>query len=113
MPRPRVRRPHPGRFAGSARPPVPATWAAVRELSREVRLTLCLGGPHALLMLCALCAAQGAGPGVAADRFAPADAGLAALDLMADLLARADRQVSLRNPIGVLEALAETGGPPD
>jgi multiple sugar transport system substrate-binding protein len=94
-----------------ARPPVPATWAAVRELSREVRLTLCLGGPHALLMLCALCAAQGAGPGVAADRFAPADAGLAALDLMADLLARADRQVSLRNPIGVLEALAEPGGP--
>src|SRR6266545_4641522 len=54
-----------------SRTPTPATWEAVRELSRALRLTLCLGGPHALLMLCALCVAQGAEPGAAADRFVP------------------------------------------
>ena len=43
--------------------------------------------------------------------FVPAAAGAAALDIMARLLAHADRDVSQRNPIGVLDAMTESGGP--
>ncbi len=38
-------------------------------------------------------------------------AGTAALAIMADLLAHADRELSQRNPIGVLDAMAASGGP--
>jgi len=38
-------------------------------------------------------------------------AGTAALEIMSDLLAHADRALSQRNPIGVLDAMAADGGP--
>ncbi len=38
-------------------------------------------------------------------------AGTAALAIMSDLLAHADRELSQRNPIGVLDAMAAGGGP--
>jgi multiple sugar transport system substrate-binding protein len=59
-------------------------------------MALCLGGPHAFLMFCA----------VTCGDFLDEEAGQRALELMAELLALADPAVSLRNPIGVLDAMA-------
>jgi multiple sugar transport system substrate-binding protein len=80
---------------------VPETWPETVEFARSGgRLALCLGGPHAFLMFCAVCSGD----------FLDREAGLRALELMAELLALADPDVSLRNPIGVLDAMA-AGGP--
>ncbi|MEU7740642.1 hypothetical protein [Nonomuraea sp. NPDC049158] len=80
---------------------IPETWPETVEFARKGgRLALCLGGPHAFLMFCALCSGD----------FLDREAGLRALELMAELLALADPEVSLRNPIGVLDAMA-AGGP--
>ncbi len=97
------------------RPP-PATWQEVAAAAREIRVALALGGPHALLTLLAICAAQGVPPvaetgdGSPADGFAedrPArDAVLAALDLLTDVCARADPALAAGGPIDVLEAMA-------
>jgi multiple sugar transport system substrate-binding protein len=102
----------------------PATWAQARQAARDHETTLCLGGPHALLMFSAICVAAGsppaapARPGPAGTRspagdgpFVSETAGTAALAIMADLLACADRELSQRNPIGVLDAMAASGGP--
>ena len=72
---------------------------------------LCLGGPHALLMFSAICVAAGSAPATAGREFVTEAAGTAALRVMAGLLARADPELSQRNPIGVLEAMAAPGGP--
>ncbi|MFI7613660.1 hypothetical protein ACIBP6_20760 [Nonomuraea terrae] len=80
---------------------VPATWPQVVELARGTRTALCLGGPHAFLMFCALCEGD----------FLGEETGERALETMAELLALSDPEVSLRNPIGVLEAM--TAGGPD
>ncbi len=98
-----------------ARPP-PATWHEVACLAREVPLALALGGPHALLALLAICAAQGdlpvaeAGDGSPAGGFAEdataRDAVLNALELLADLCAHVDLSLAAGNPIDVLEAMA-------
>jgi multiple sugar transport system substrate-binding protein len=110
----------------------PASWADACRVAGEHRSALCLGGPHALLMFAAICVAAGTPPGTVPSapaaaagepattprepaappiEFVPAEAGLAALDIMARLLAHADRDISQRNPIGVLDAMTETGGP--
>jgi multiple sugar transport system substrate-binding protein len=80
----------------AARPGVeiPRTWP--EAVGFDGRTALCLGGPHAFLMFCALCSGD----------FLDRDAGLRALELMAELYARADPVLSLLNPIGVLDALA-------
>ncbi|MCK2220209.1 hypothetical protein MF672_041385 [Actinomadura sp. ATCC 31491] len=75
---------------------VPAAWPEVAALARGgARMALCLGGPHAFLMFCALC--EGG--------FRDEAAGLRALELMAELLALSDPGLSVRNPIGVLDAI--------
>lgn len=89
----------------------PASWADACRIAAEHPTALCLGGPHALLMFAAICLASGAPPGAAPGEFVPAEAGAAALDVMAGLLAHADRAVSQRNPIGVLDAMTASGGP--
>jgi multiple sugar transport system substrate-binding protein len=108
----------------------PASWAAACEAARDHPTTLCLGGPHALLMFSAICVAAGSPPAAAPPAAAPAAegpagtgsaaadgpfvnemAGTAALAVMAELLACADRDLSQRNPIGVLDAMAARGGP--
>jgi multiple sugar transport system substrate-binding protein len=105
--------------------PRPASWTQARQAARDYPATLCLGGPHALLMFSAICVAAGSPPAVAPARPGPAGTGSAAADgpfvnetagtgalaVMADLLAHADRELSQRNPIGVLDALAASGGP--
>ncbi|MER6004634.1 hypothetical protein ABT120_39205 [Nonomuraea angiospora] len=78
---------------------VPRTWPEMAEFARDARMALCLGGPHAFLMFCALCSGD----------FLDEAAGERALELMSELLARADRDVSLLNPIGVLDTMT-TGG---
>jgi multiple sugar transport system substrate-binding protein len=94
----------------------PATWQEVALLAREVPVVLVLGGPHALLTLLAICAAQGVPPVAEAGDSSPAggfaedgaarDAVLAALDLLTDVCARVDLALAAGNPIGVLEAMA-------
>ncbi|WP_433186669.1 hypothetical protein [Actinoallomurus sp. CA-150999] len=89
----------------------PTTWDEVRELARSAPVTLCLGGPHAFLTFCALCVAYGADPCRSGDALVPREAGEAALDMMAGLLARSVAEVWRLNPIGVLEAIAADDGP--
>lgn len=96
--------------------PAPTTWPEVAAAARELPVALVLGGPHALLTLLAICAAQGEPPVGETDGGSPAggfaedeaarDAVLAALDLLADVSAHIDLGVATGNPIGVLEAMA-------
>jgi multiple sugar transport system substrate-binding protein len=89
----------------------PASWADAGRIASEQPTALCLGGPHALLMFAAICVASGSPPAAAPGEFVPAAAGAAALDVMAGLLAHADRELSQRNPIGVLDAMSVPDGP--
>jgi multiple sugar transport system substrate-binding protein len=95
----------------------PASWEQACQAARAQPTTLCLGGPHALLMFSAICVAAGAGPardhGPFGDHgpFVTEAAGAAALEIMSDLLAHADRELSQANPISVLDAMAAGGGP--
>jgi multiple sugar transport system substrate-binding protein len=101
--------------------PAPATWQEVAAAAREVPFTLVLGGPHALLTLLAICAAQGAPPvaeagdgspaGGFADDAAARDAVLIALALLADVCARIDVALAAGDPIDVLEAMASGDAP--
>jgi multiple sugar transport system substrate-binding protein len=101
--------------AGVTRPDLtaarPASWAEAAGLAAAVPTTLCLGGPHALLMFSAICVAAGTAPATSGPEFATVAAGREALAVMAGLLARADRELSVRNPIAVLDAMAAPGGP--
>lgn len=95
----------------------PANWEQACQAARTHPTALCLGGPHALLMFSAICLAAGAGPArddaTARDHgpFVAEAAGSAALAIVSELLAHADRELSQRNPIGVLDAMAAAGGP--
>jgi multiple sugar transport system substrate-binding protein len=85
-------------------PVAPTTWADVIALSRAIPFTLCLGGPHALLHLLALCAPRTATP----CPLLPLPAAWAGLNMLQLLWRRCDQQTSLLDPIGVHEALAGT-----
>lgn len=74
---------------------VPKGWPEVADLARGSRMALCLGGPHTFLMFCALCSGD----------FLDEEAGERALELMAELLALSDPELSRLNPIGVLDAM--------
>jgi multiple sugar transport system substrate-binding protein len=76
----------------------PSRWSQVAQIVRRTPSALCLGGPHALLTLLA-CGAPGAG-------FVPEERGSAVLTLLRELWTRVDRDVSLRDPIAVHEAMA-------
>jgi multiple sugar transport system substrate-binding protein len=96
------------------RPP-PATWPDVVGLAREAPLALVLGGPHALLALLAICAAQGSPPVAETAAGGPAaefaedaaarDAVLAGLEILAAVCSRIDRDLARGSPIDVLEAM--------
>ncbi len=75
----------------------PRTWGAALAAAARHNTTLCLGGPHALLMYEAI--------GIALRD------PLAALGVMARLLAHADRELSQHNPIAILDAMSSPGGP--
>jgi multiple sugar transport system substrate-binding protein len=96
--------------------PAPATWSEVAAAARELPVALVLGGPHALLTLLAICAAQGEPPVAESDDGHPAGgfaqdgaargAVLSALDLLADVCAHIDMTLATGNPIDVLEVMA-------
>ncbi|MBB2910352.1 multiple sugar transport system substrate-binding protein [Streptosporangium becharense] len=90
---------------------LPQTWEEVAGLARSAPVALCLGGPHAFLTFCAVAVSAGAEPGTRDEEFVPRTTGLAVLDLLAQLAALTDPEVSRRNPIGVLSAMAGDGGP--
>lgn len=96
--------------AGSISPP-PATWDEAIAFARNTPTVLCLGGPHALLMLCAVAVALGASPQNSGSRFLDRDTGQRALDVMRRLYAVADREASVQDPISVLAAMATGSGP--
>ena len=89
----------------------PASWDEAVQLAGTVPTALCLGGPHALLMFSAICVAAGSPPATDGPEYVPATAGAGALEVMAALLERADRDLSGRNPIAVLDAMAALDGP--
>ncbi|WP_372351242.1 extracellular solute-binding protein [Streptomyces sp. KL116D] len=87
---------------------LPATWDEV--LASALPMTLCLGGPHALLTLCALSLGLGERPGEGAE-FVSAGVGERALETMASLAARSDERLWRQRPDDVLAALAGADGP--
>lgn len=89
----------------------PATWDEAIAFARNTPTVLCLGGPHALLMLCAVAVALGAAPQNCGSRFLDRDTGHRALDIMRRLYAVADRETSMQDPISVLDAMATGSGP--
>lgn len=75
----------------------PGTWDEAIAVAAAHPTTLCLGGPHAYLMHAALVQAF--------------DDDEKAFDVLAELFGHADRELSLRSPIGVLDAMTRPGGP--
>src|SRR5439155_3323935 len=88
----------------------------VASLAREIPIALVLGGPHALLTVLAVCAAQGTPPVAEAGDGSPAggfaedaaarDAVLTALELLTGVRAHARQDLAPGGPIDVLEAMA-------
>ncbi|GGJ40556.1 carbohydrate ABC transporter substrate-binding protein [Streptomyces brasiliensis] len=103
-----------------ARVPVPARWEEVPDVAAEYRVTLCLGGPHAMLTLLAMCVQESpavgeAGQPVSAEpagvrQLLPQESAVAALELLRTVHRAGDRETSLLDPIQVHEAIA-AGGP--
>jgi multiple sugar transport system substrate-binding protein len=85
----------------------PTSWSDVVEASRTHRTALCLGGPHALLGLLAMQASalDAVDSNGRADLLTP-DVAAAAIELLRSVWRRADREVSLGNPIDVHAAMA-------
>lgn len=88
------------------RPDVPAVrrWEDVLGLAEEHPVTLCLAGPHAGLMLLAMCSDKPCDPAQLVD---PATAGNA-VDLLREVFGKSTGDVL--DPIGVHELLADDGG---
>lgn len=89
---------------------VPRLWADVVELSRQAPVALSLAGPHALLTFSSICVALGEEPG-GSRRFVSAEVGQQALELMADLTARAPRHTLALDPIGLLTEMTVGDSP--
>jgi multiple sugar transport system substrate-binding protein len=89
--------------------PVPTTWTEVLQLSKEVPMTLSIGGPHALITFYSICVALGEPP----TSLDPAilisqSTGEKALKLMAKLSARTSEFGFDLNPIQILERMTQT-----
>ncbi|WP_406027606.1 hypothetical protein OH802_10515 [Nocardioides sp. NBC_00850] len=85
---------------------VPRLWAEVAALSRRAPVALSVAGPHALLTFTSVCVALGEEPG-GTQHFVSDEVGRQALDLMADLAARAPRHTRDLDPIGLLAEMTE------
>jgi multiple sugar transport system substrate-binding protein len=92
-------------------PTAPTRWQDLPELAREVRITLCLGGPHAFLGLLGMCAStagiRSGGTHRGEDgRLFDVTTATEALILLRALWWVGDQATSLLDPIGVHEAMA-------
>lgn len=88
----------------------PGSWAEVVGLARSVPVTLCLGGPHALLGLLAMCASAGAVDGSGGDDLLCPDDALEAIEILREVYARADQRLSRGDPIEIHQAMAGGAG---
>ncbi len=84
----------------------PANWDAVVRSAAVAPTALCLGGPHALLMLSSVCLALGEAPAAGPEVFVDHAVGLEALGIMRGILVCALPEVSMLNPIQLLESMA-------
>lgn len=82
----------------------PTRWQDITDFAQTHRTALCLGGPHALLMLLAICASDARG--AARPSLLHVGGAVAALELLQRLWTHADHDTSLLDPIGVHEAMA-------
>ena len=89
----------------------PLTWDDAIALAGRLPTGLCLGGPHALLMLCAIAVAVGTPPATEGDAFLDPDTGERAWVILQRLYALADRKPIDRSPIDVLDAMGRGTGP--
>lgn len=92
-----------------SRPPV--TWEEAIAFAQQTATVLCLGGPHALLMLCAVAVALGPPPQNSGSFFLDRDTGQRALDVMRRLYAVADQEASVQDPISMLDEMVIGSGP--
>jgi multiple sugar transport system substrate-binding protein len=82
----------------------PCRWDDVAELARHRPVALCLGGPHAGLLLLALAAERRAGRPCLFD----AELAAGAVNLLRALWRSVDREASRLDPIGLHDLLATT-----
>lgn len=82
----------------------PRRWDDVADLARSRSVALCLGGPHAGLLLLALAAERRPGRSSLFD----ADLAARAVDLLRQLWRSVDREASRLDPIGLHDLLATT-----
>lgn len=99
--------------ANRARLPVlPRTWDEVLTVADRHPVALSLAGPHALLTFFSLCGALGEPPATTpGPPLVGTGTGLAALELMDQLVRRGDPATAGLNPIALLERLAAEDGP--
>lgn len=81
---------------------LPRDWRQVAELASSRPTALCLGGPHALLSLLAMCAGRPPAPGSLVEAATAHEA----LGTLAEVWRHVDPEVSLGDPIDVHEAIA-------
>jgi multiple sugar transport system substrate-binding protein len=86
----------------------PATWEAAITLAQRQPVCLSLAGPHAALTFMSLCAALGE-PAASRDpeQFVGAEIGGQALAIMSAIYRHATKVAIGKNPIGILEAMAQ------
>lgn len=87
----------------------PVTWDAVQQLSeRTGKVALSLAGPHAILSFLSISTALGEPPALAdPDLLVSESTGALVYELMTELAARSPKSVRDKNPIGILEHMAE------
>lgn len=87
----------------------PVTWDEVRRLSAETgKVALSLAGPHAILNFLSVCVSLGEPPALAdPEQLVSAEIGAMAFDLLKELARRSPMSVRAKNPIGILQYMAE------
>ena len=88
--------------------PPPATWEAVIALAQRRPVCLSLAGPHAALTFMSVCAALGE-PAASKDpeQFVSSSTGAEAFAIMTAIQRHATKLAEGKNPIGILEAMAQ------
>ena len=88
--------------------PPPATWEAVTAFAQRRPVCLSLAGPHAALTFMSVCAALGE-PAASKDpeQFVSSSTGAEAFAIMTAIQRHATKLAEGKNPIGILEAMAQ------
>jgi multiple sugar transport system substrate-binding protein len=90
--------------------PLPATWEAVIALARRRPVCMSLAGPHAALTFMSVCVAMGEPPASKdPDQFVSPGVGAEAFAIMAAIHRYATKLAAGKNPIGILDAMTQSG----